>query len=159
MLNLNFQDNLAELISTRPGGHLMLKMNINSTKYFNITWAPDGFVFIKDKDFKNVIGMALPHHRAFFGVQKACVGPMGKYLISLGCENALVCTQINHNINYNERMKTIEEFMTSPKLQLMFKKRTHVFESIKNMTWLDMEEHKKIKHEQELCKAERKNLF
>lgn len=147
------------MISTHSSGHLMLKMNLKRTKFYNVTWAPDGFVFVKGKHFDKFHGMALPHHRRFGGVKKATIDPLGRYMISLGFEDVLVCTELKNIEIDAEREQAIKEFMSSPKLELMFKKKTHVFHSGEDVTWLEMEEQLRIQHEQEFCREERKTLL
>lgn len=150
---------MVQKIST---GHQMRGFHFLLDKKNALTWGFDGLIIARSSDFYTNVGIALPHHRMDGGVKKAFLEPHEKYLISLGYDGVLVCTNLMEN-NINPRLKQeLEDKHTSSDYNLLFSRRTigYVPKGIyEGKCYLEVEELKKIEKERIKCEAERNSIL
>ncbi|RZB40350.1 WD repeat-containing protein 96 [Asbolus verrucosus] len=151
-------DNLAMVTRKIITGHQMRQLHLKRNKNIALTWASDGFVILRSSDFTGNVGIALPHHRMEGGVKTAYVDPYVKFILSIGRDKVLVCTNLTEKEIDNELKKELEGLLNSPNYTLIFKKRTVGFMpkgEYEGKCYLEVEELKKIEQERIKCKVER----
>lgn len=106
----------------------MRKFDLRLNSRHALTWGFDGFIIARCDQFQKNIGMVLPHHRLYGGVKKAYMDISGKFIISLGRDEILTCTDLVENIFDQVSMRESFLLMGSPKFLIMFKRPTIGFE-------------------------------
>lgn len=106
----------------------MRKFDLRLNSRHALTWGFDGFVIGRCNEFKEEIGMALPHHRHYGGVKKAYMDVSGKFIISLGRDEILTCTDLVENIYDMLCYKESVILMESPRFLIMFRTKTTGFQ-------------------------------
>lgn len=75
----------------------MGKLLLSIHKQSIISYSYDGLVMVRAYDNLNISDVVImPHHRREGGVLKGYITPGGKYILTLGRDNNLVCTSLNH---------------------------------------------------------------
>lgn len=97
----------------------MRKIQYHFDHHHIVSYGYDGLVIIKTLNFeeKHII---MPHHRFDAGVETAFVDPMGKYVVSLGRNNLLTCSNIVEEDVDEEKQQILRAILETPKLVLMF---------------------------------------
>ncbi|KAI4459081.1 hypothetical protein MML48_6g00013951 [Holotrichia oblita] len=154
-------DDFARLIGRIPTKHQMRKIIHHFDHQHIVSYGYDGLIIIADLNFetKHII---MPHHRFDAGVETAFVVPTGKYVISLGRNNLLTCSNIAQVEVDEEKLETLRKILTSPRLILMFKHPTTGFLPIgefEGVTWLEMEEMKRVQEDYLKCATQRKSII
>ncbi|KAG5881166.1 hypothetical protein JTB14_024580 [Gonioctena quinquepunctata] len=171
---LPFSSRTIHVIETRRGsplikiteeiksGHQMRHFGTRISKRHGLTWGFDGFVMARCDGFAREVGMSLAHHRYLGGVSKAYIDPLGKYILSLGRDDVLVCTNlVDRTINQTFR-NTLVELKESTKFALMFKRFTMGFEpegKFQNMTWMDVDCVMKLESDELECREEKQEIL
>lgn len=106
----------------------MRKFDLRINSRHALTWGFDGFIIARCDQFQKNIGMVLPHHRFYGGVKKAYMDISGKFIISLGRDEILTCTDLVENIFDQVCMRESCLLMESLKFMIMFKRPTIGFE-------------------------------
>lgn len=160
---INFQDPVARIIDTIATGHQLKSISMNLNSYYAITCGFDGFTIIRNSDFNKTIGITLAHHRRNGGVQKAYTDPYKKYVISLGKDNVLTCTNLTtQNEPDSELRDELNDLLNSTKY-LFTDRRTIGFYpqdgKFKGKSWIEYKEIVQRENERTLCAIERTALL
>lgn len=112
------------LIKEIKTGHQLKKFDLRLNSRHALTWGYDGFIMARCNEFEKEIGMALPHHRYYGGVKKAYMDVSGKFIISLGRDKILVCTDLIENVFDQVTYRESVILMQSPRFFSMFMGKT-----------------------------------
>ncbi|KAJ8944589.1 hypothetical protein NQ318_006002 [Aromia moschata] len=95
-------------------------------------------------------------------LKKAYIDPLGKYIISLGRENVLACTNVVATKIDEDLKANLHELKTSTKYALMFKRPTIGFkpeERFHGKTWLEVQKILETEKEEEICRDEKQAIM
>ncbi|XP_044262211.1 cilia- and flagella-associated protein 43 [Tribolium madens] len=153
---------LAKITKHIITGHQMQNIYFRLDKKIALTWGYDGFVIARGADFETNIGIGLPHHRMQGGVKKAYLGPHQKYMITLGRDTVLACTNLMERRIDSKLKQEFEDTLNSDDYKLLFTRRTlgyfprGIYEG---KCYLEVQEMKKIEKEYLQCKKERDSIL
>ncbi|KAL3280262.1 hypothetical protein HHI36_017757 [Cryptolaemus montrouzieri] len=151
-------DNSIRIIHTYETGHQVRKNGLYIDKYHAVTWSYDGFIIARSADFQKKVGIALPHHRRNGGVKKAYIDPLGKYIVSLGYDNIVACTNLVDNEPNHEMQSDLLKVLNSNRYALLFQRKTIGLQpgaEFQDYTWLEINRMRKTGHEKKLFEEER----
>lgn len=102
----------------------MRKFDLRINSRHALTWGFDGFIIGRCNKFEKEIGMVLPHHMFNGGVKKAYMDISGKFIISLGRDEILTCTDLVENVLDLPMITKSFLKLESPSVNIMFRRRT-----------------------------------
>ncbi|XP_076260442.1 cilia- and flagella-associated protein 43 [Rhynchophorus ferrugineus] len=149
-------------VETIKSGHQIKHFSVGISEHYGITWGYDGFIIVRCFEFREQIGMCLPHHCYLQGVKKTVVNPTGTIVVSLGIDNVLTGTLIRNDPDDMDMKQRINQLLRSPKIAVMFKRVTLGFtveSRFGNKSWKDIQRLKRIEMEEETCRVEKHKIL
>lgn len=153
---------VAKIIRKIVTGHQMKNFFLRLDRKLALTWGFDGFVICRGSDFIRQIGIALPHHRMQGGVKKAYLCPYEKYVLTLGRDTILACTNLMERNCDPQLRQDLDDILNSEDYKLLFHRRTlgYVPRGIyEGKCYLEVQEMKKLEKEAFQCKKERDSIL
>uniref|UniRef100_A0A1B6DY27 Cilia- and flagella-associated protein 43 n=1 Tax=Clastoptera arizonana TaxID=38151 RepID=A0A1B6DY27_9HEMI len=157
IFNVNIAENTFNEIEEKESCHKLRKYQITGDQKHIVTYGWDGLVHVRDAETMVIFITFQPHHRIMKGVKRAVIDYKAKYVVTLGEEGNLVCTEILTNCGHSEK----EHEKTTQFDETYFRRKTSVMgrETVLNnlttqaevnkITWLQ-------EKQQELLDMERK---
>ncbi|XP_045460970.1 cilia- and flagella-associated protein 43 [Harmonia axyridis] len=155
-------DNMIRVLNTFETGHQVWRNGFYIDKYHAVTWSYDGFIIARTADMDRVIGHALPHHRRKGGVKKAYIDPLGKYIVSLGNDNIVACTNLVDNEPDYEMQENLIKLLNSNRYSILFQRKTIGFDpgpTMRDYTWLEVDKMRRIDRERKIHEEEKASIY
>ncbi|XP_044762202.1 cilia- and flagella-associated protein 43 [Coccinella septempunctata] len=155
-------DNMIRILNTFETGHQVRRNGFYIDKYHAVTWSYDGFIIARTADMGKVIGHALPHHRRNGGVKKAYIDPLGKYIVSLGNDNIVACTNLINNEPDYGMQEDLIKLLNSNRYALLFQRKTKGFDpgpTMRDYTWLEVDKMRRTEHERKAFQEEKAAIY
>ncbi|KAK9882218.1 hypothetical protein WA026_019732 [Henosepilachna vigintioctopunctata] len=155
-------DSSIRILNRFETGHQVRKNGLYIDKHHAVTWGYDGFVIARTADFKETVGIVLPHHRRNGGVKKALIDPTGKYIVSLGYDNIVACSNLIDREENHEMREELMKLLNSSRYALLFQRKTTGFDpgaEFREYTWLELDRMQKIEQERKLCEGEKASIL
>ncbi|KAK4881574.1 hypothetical protein RN001_004893 [Aquatica leii] len=154
-------DPVARLTDTIDTEHQMKKIQLHFDQHHIISFAYDGLVIIRNLDFVKQ-AVIMPHYRNSGGIIKAYVDPHGKYVISLGRDNTLVCNSLT-NVEIDEtKEKDLSDLLESERFQILFTQPTYGLAptgELEGKTWAEVDQINREIRERIQCAQERHDIL
>lgn len=117
----------AKLVNKVNTGHQMCKISLFTHQDKLLSFGFDGLVIKHSRTTFIMKGVIMPHHRRDGGVIKAYITPLKKYIVSMGRDNNIVCTELTDVVVDQEKEQELLDLMQSDKFLWMFTHPTYGF--------------------------------